>query len=1634
MKSRFSFYTIVLWIAVTLGITGQQQQSDDVRQVLSLGDNDIVRNSDSFQYIPYQMVDEPRYLIVAPSQVRPGQVYRVVVNLLEAPFPLTISATVQCNHEEIAGATERIAPGDTQNLLMKIPFTARTGNYQLKVEGNANGVRGGNGFVRNTTIRFLPEFLTILIQTNQLVYNMNQNISIRVILLNMEMKPYVDAVDVYLLDSRGLIMKRWNSLYPFQGFITLQFTLPGDYPRGWWTVRVKALQQIEEKKILLERWFTNRFDVSISLPAFISQNDDYIEGTIYANHTNLLPVVGNATIRVILKPEKKVINWRVMNGDYDNYNSLNENDIFEDILKIDVVDHFRGQYTFRYNLKELFAALLSTPFRDKEIVIYVEIGERFYDTIVTGYARTRLINSTLLLRFLDTNPSTFKPGLPFETYIAISYSDSVPFPSSELVLSDLYITPSFTLNKNTTIGQLGSADFTGNSMRINFNDDGVGKIRLRPPPNIDRFTIKARFSTVGNVATTELLVVSFFSSSNRLLYITTSTENGQSGEYGIFHVYSNFYMKSFRYLVVSKGNVLFTGDELVSGMLRSVTTFSVALSPEMSPNCNVIVYHITQDGEIISDSVSLPIEGINKVQLTLKVNLNQDRSGDNIEFIPYLSKASIIGHNAVDADLEDIQGFNDITKATVDIAIRKFETRFTKKVIHKTREGINKKALYFLTHNIARDSGSTFGFNNLVVFTNLKISLINHRCNPHIYYNQTLQNQFQSAFTSWPHPGANVPNFMSLMCLTGNECYESHQLCDGQRDCADRSDELLCERSEERNVQLSDFIVYRKNRNNYFYGSSGNNFAWIDTFTSYNPDNYIGLSVPQRPVNWRFNAIGVGQSTGFSIMDEFVYWNSVRPFFITVEAPEVVVLGEQLGVRVAAFNYQPFEVRAEIILEDSDDYRFVEVGPMGRVSSYSPKISGGIHQHLIYIKPQSSFLVPVPVVPIKSGKIKIVITGRTQVAKDTKEIDVEVLADGAKVSLHTSLLLDLRAQSYIINFLDMNVTEDPIIPYQDNYRRYVFGSPKAWVTIIGDVVGVPAKLNPPIDFTDLGIGSTAKSGELRLFNFAYLLYTLIYLRLTNQLETSDKQDLSKQMLETLNKEYVHQMSFFRNGYFSMFDLTGTPGSVWLTAYAARVYFDAQYDDWHNFIYIDPQVIQQSIEFVLRHQIVDPSHHYDGSFYEYTPYGNWSNPRLSPVALTSHVLITLVKVTDVYGDVGLKISNAKQSSVAFLERVLYTINNTYEVSIATYALMIAGSPDAKIGFNRLEFMKRSTEGMVYWSEYTIKPQDIIYQSQRPYIQPRTPQTYESLAVEGTAYALMIYTSFGGLIQDQIVKWLAYMRQYDSGLVSTFDTIVAVQALTDYSFRTHVRSISNMKLEVEASSNPGNITTINLSLNNLTDQHIVTVEPNVWGFVTVTAKGAGMAIAQLTTQYNVDHDFQLLQPPFPAFDINVELKYSGRNKSRIAIKSCAKWLLTQKRNISGIAVMELTIPTGYWQHKAVIDSYVEKRSVRQLSEAKVLGRSATFMFDYLDHNWNCVDFTIERWHPVANLTRWLKARVYDLYEPEYFKEEIVDDFGLYALHICEVCGSYQCPYCPFFSSSLRLIINHSLILITTIIIII
>lgn len=59
--------------------------------------------------------------------------------------------------------------------------------------------------------------------------------------------------------------------------------------------------------------------------------------------------------------------------------------------------------------------------------------------------------------------------------------------------------------------------------------------------------------------------------------------------------------------------------------------------------------------------------------------------------------------------------------------------------------------------------------------------------------------------------------------------------------------------------------------------------------------------------------------------------------------------GEQLGLKIYVHNFDVNQMLVTITLLNSEDYKFVHVGPDGVVASYTARLSGGDHQKLIYV-------------------------------------------------------------------------------------------------------------------------------------------------------------------------------------------------------------------------------------------------------------------------------------------------------------------------------------------------------------------------------------------------------------------------------------------------------------------------------------------------------------------------------------------------------------------------------------------------------------------------------------------------------------------------------------------------------------
>ncbi|KAI0235992.1 hypothetical protein LSAT2_013430 [Lamellibrachia satsuma] len=191
----------------------------------------------------------------------------------------------------------------------------------------------------------------------------------------------------------------------------------------------------------------------------------------------------------------------------------------------------------------------------------------------------------------------------------------------------------------------------------------------------------------------------------------------------------------------------------------------------------------------------------------------------------------------------------------------------------------------------------------------------------------------------------------------------------------------------------------------------------------------------------------------------------------------------------------------------------------------------------------------------------------------------------------------------------------------------------------------------------------------------------------------------------------------------------------------------------------------------------------------------------------------------------------------------------------------------------------------------------------------------------------------------------------------------------------------------------------------------------GGMQATPPRQGTKCLRLSTKYNVEYIDMLRKPFRKAFDLQVEnLNFWGRNASHMEMTVCARWVRTDIAPTSGAAVLEVDIPTGYHTQKQLLRRHQWTGPIYSL-RSRFTKQKVVLYFEYLNNTRSCWYFTAERWYPVANMTIQNRVRVYSTYEPALHNTTIYTTMNLFHLHICQVCGSFQCPYCPFYNPAAR-----------------
>ena len=191
------------------------------------------------------------------------------------------------------------------------------------------------------------------------------------------------------------------------------------------------------------------------------------------------------------------------------------------------------------------------------------------------------------------------------------------------------------------------------------------------------------------------------------------------------------------------------------------------------------------------------------------------------------------------------------------------------------------------------------------------------------------------------------------------------------RDCSEGEDEAEC--GDEDRIQDELNLRYRMSRfNRYddFYDNWDGDWAWLEAnidedreqvtflaalrFNAYCIVQFLTVPVPETCDDWFLTAFSVSAQFGLTVVEELVEYGTCRPLWLFCEAPERAKRGETLTVKCTIFNWTPDNIEVVLILQGSDQFRFVSVEEHGYVVSFAPRLSSGDHHHLVFVRAEAT--------------------------------------------------------------------------------------------------------------------------------------------------------------------------------------------------------------------------------------------------------------------------------------------------------------------------------------------------------------------------------------------------------------------------------------------------------------------------------------------------------------------------------------------------------------------------------------------------------------------------------------------------------------------------------------------------------
>ncbi|XP_067945969.1 ovostatin-like [Watersipora subatra] len=1556
------------------------------------------------------------YVMTAPSQFIPNRPETVCIDLVEVTTNTSVELSIfksarisssQSISTSQANIVDRMtftmSPAESSKcVVLTLPENVKTKYLVLTVRGDQLPLQPfGWSFYGQNLVRVLDQYTPTeicIIQTDKPEYKPSQTVQISVLRLDTRLRPINQPMsNVAIRTPSGVTVEQWLNVPVKSGMAALKFELADELEKGDWSIVVTEHGKEKVKTFSVKQYELPGFDVTITPPASAMLRDESVTAVVCATYTYGQFVSGVLSGSICLVQPF----MRVSEGAFcHNITELKINGC----LNI-TADRVSTGWDYRYN-----------DWANSELVFQVSVtDDDAGETVSAPQASVPFTNSPYILNLQGAD--NFRPGLPYHFKVMVSRTDGEPGHAQLVTITVSKNSTGQTADyrKGYTTDSNGVAyvtipPFIGHFLDIQASLEGTfgyptltaslaptawysssgSHLQIVPLKDSNsiicgsslKYRVQYSTSTSGPVTVYYKLVGSgdIAASFKQSVTLTTLTllsakdplvSWDSTSSWQTTPIQANLAVRS---KPVDPAQPVFNpGVSIKTATHKGSFTVNFRVTSDLSPRSHLLVYYARADGEVVADSIAFDVPecSANKVGLSLSRDIVSP--GQSVQLLLTASPGSTCGYNMMDRNT-----FTHSTESypTLASVIKRMERYLLPSTSLPTYLPLNFYcgnlhgvpaeypgfASYWEKPSLYRHRDAHQGFVRSGLVVSSTLHMRSAPCKRIYYRTHDAMNPAVQPVAA--AAGVSPPAFAALSGQLSQPTQSSAIPAIGAT-----SEQTL---TPEVAVVVPPSVPNRDSTRTELEqtlkaGPRPQMLQFVKDVTSYFPETMlfdivdinpagnasVQVTVPDSTTQWIGSAVCSDNEDGLGISTPITL-TAFHPYVVSVSLPSMTALrGEIIPVEVTITNYLGACLAVNVALQPSTSYMII--GELMLATEPSLCICAGGSATRTY----NIFLQEI------GEKIPITVTANTvgnRLACPIGSIMSNRIGLSESVVKHLHVLPQgiPRAYTYgdyiCVNSASNITFEKEYRLPRPNSRSRVSHSTTGMLTVVGDLMG------PAIEQPDMLI-SPAVGGEANVARFAPSVHLLKYLDATGQRLPAAARE---EALQNIKSGYQRQLSFVHpDGSYSWFgpnqsyELPEDVPSLWLTSYVLKSLAQAK-----PLVHIDEPQLQTSLQYILSKQ--DPW----GCFPQVGRLHNRAmqlavDPALGDnFALTAYVTVALIEAG--YGDVATEslpepegVVHKALECMFVRSRRFRAIRDGYTMTLVAYAFALHNTTDTR-SKRAFAYMRRmqSTASDGHKSWRALREGSRIKTGNHWFNRPL------AVDVETTSYGLlttMLMANRTAVLDNgfAIVQWLSDERRARGGFSTSQDTVIALQALSEYATKFAPRQTNvNITAHFSDTVNGTRVLTeqvASFAVTTSTSLDVSKVElPRIRSLV-VTATGTGCVRFQTSLNYNIVRPDRSGQP----FTTDVTV----RNNTRLSQLCKRKPLLICTSYVgegeSSLVVMEVKMQSGWAVEESLVEQLLEYQSLRvKRYDVSPYDNSLTLYFSSLQSRRICFFLYLKR----------------------------------------------------------------------------